>query len=164
MVFEQVLATLCLWHCHPATCENLEWTFVSHPIRSLEVAKTRFTLEFHSAPDLALERRSEAKVRFKKDLKAFNKQAEKEFGEHLDLLERLERQRNAAKPKAKREKRRKASPYEMLVRFQVQNWKQEEIREHSQYANLSDVGHLIPSHARQLGLILRAKPKPLHQQ
>ena len=69
--FEQALTTLCLWHCYPATCENLEWTFVSHPIRSPEVAKTRFTLEFHSAPDLALERRSEAEGTLQKRFESF---------------------------------------------------------------------------------------------
>jgi hypothetical protein len=161
---EHVLSTLYQWHAYPASCDSLDWALVTLPIRSLEVAKTRFALEFRTDADLALETRNEAKARFKNDLKAFNKTAEAEFERHLDSLERQEKERNADKPKAKRAKRRKVSPYEMLVRFQLQNWKQEEIREHYQYANLSDVGHLIPKHARQLGLILREKLKPLHQQ
>lgn len=162
--FDHVLLTLYVWHAFPVNCDSLEWALVSSPIRSLEVSKTRFTLNFHTNPDLALETRNEAKLRFKKDLKAFNKTAKEEFESHLDHLERQEKERNAVKPKSKRKKRRKASRYEMLVRFQVQNWKQEEIREYYQYANLSDVGHLIPEHARQLGLILREKLKPLQQQ
>ncbi len=162
--FNHALSTLYQWHAYPASCDSLDWALVTLPIRSLEVARTRFALEFRTDADLALETRNEAKARFKNDLKAFNKTAEAEFERHLDSLERQEKERNADKPKSKREKRRKASPYEMLVRFQLQNWKQEEIREHYQYANLSDVGRLIPKHARQLGLILRKKPKPLHQQ
>jgi len=155
--FEHVLHTLYLWHAFPTTGDDLEWALVSTPIRSLEVSKARFDLGFHTAPDLTLERRSDAKARFKTDLKAFSKEAEEKFEEHLDFLERLEKERNAAKPKSKRETTRRACPYEMLVRYQLQNWKQEEIREHYQYANLSDVGRLIPKHARQLGLILRKR-------
>lgn len=149
--FDNTLFTLYLWCAQPTADDELYFPPVSSAIDSLPVQDLRTTVTLGLEADLAIESRAEAEERIDRKLKEVR-------DSFLDQLETLEGQRGALKSRDIRADR----AFKMLVRYVVQEWPNETIREAFRYQNKEDVSRSNTRTAKMIRLTLpsrRGRPR-----
>jgi hypothetical protein len=149
--FDHTLFTLYLWCVDQKARDEMILPPVSSEINSLPVQDLRTTVTLEIEADLAIESRGEAEERIDRKLKEVR-------DEFLGKLGRLEEQRGALKS-------RDVPPdhaFKMLVRYVIQEWPNDTIRDAFKYKNKEDVSRSNTRTAKLIGLILpsrRGRPR-----
>lgn len=149
--FDNTLFTLYLWCVQPTAGDELYFPPVSSAIDSLPVQDLRTTVTLGLEADLAIESRAEAEERIDTKLKEVR-------DSFLDQLETLEEKRGASKSKDIRADH----AFKMLVRYVVQEWPNETIRDAFRYQNKEDVSRSNTRTAKLIRLTLpsrRGRPR-----
>jgi len=149
--FDNTFFTLYLWCAEPTARDDLFLPFVSSEIDSLPVQDLRTTVTIKLEADLAIEGRAEAEKRMYRQLKEV-------ADSFLDQLETLEEKRGAPRSRDIRADH----AFKMLVRYVVQEWPNEAIREAFRYQNKEEVSRSNIRTAKLIGLTLpnrRGRPR-----
>jgi hypothetical protein len=141
--FDHMLYTLYLWRAAPTARDELFMPPLSYSIKSLPVRNLRTTVVLELEADLAMESRAKAAERIDRKLKEVR-------DAFLDGLERLEAQRRAPKSKDIRADH----PFSMLVRYVIQDWSNDVIREKYKYQDKNEVSRSNNRTAKLISLIL----------